>query len=41
MAGAGFVVAYAGNIMTMMGLPVVPRAEKINSDGDGHIVGLD
>lgn len=41
MAGAGFVVAYAGNIMTMMGLPIVPRAEKINSDDDGHIVGLD
>ena len=41
MAGAGFVVAYAGNIMTMMGLPAVPRAEKINSDGIGRIVGLD
>ncbi len=41
MAGAGFVVAYAGNIMTMMGLPAVPRAEKINSDSSGCIVGLD
>ncbi len=41
MAGVGFVVAYAGNIMTMMGLPAVPRAEKINSDGIGRIVGLD
>ncbi len=41
MAGAGFVVAYAGNIMTMMGLPVVPRAEKINSDSNGRVVGLD
>lgn len=41
MAGAGFVVAYAGNIMTMMGLPVVPRAEKINSDSNSRVVGLD
>lgn len=41
MAGAGFVVAYAGNIMTMMGLPVVPRAEKINSDRNSRVVGLD
>ncbi|MBO4405401.1 MAG: formate--tetrahydrofolate ligase [Alphaproteobacteria bacterium] len=41
MAGAGFVVAYAGNIMTMMGLPVVPRAEKINSDSAGRLIGLD
>ena len=41
MAGAGFVVAYAGNIMTMMGLPVVPRAEKIDSDSTGSIFGLD
>ncbi len=41
MAGAGFVVAYAGNIMTMMGLPAVPRAEKINIDTTGRITGLD
>lgn len=41
MAGVGFVVVYAGNIMTMMGLPAVPRAEKINSDRDGRIIGLD
>lgn len=41
MAGAGFVVAYAGNIMTMMGLPAVPRAEKINIDNTGRITGLD
>lgn len=41
MAGVGFVVAYAGNIMTMMGLPSVPRAEKINSNGAGRIIGLD
>ena len=41
MAGVGFVVVYAGNIMTMMGLPAVPRAEKINSYSEGRIVGLD
>lgn len=41
MAGAGFVVAYAGNIMTMPGLPASPRAEHINVDDNGEIVGLD
>ena len=41
MAGAGFVVAYAGNIMTMPGLPASPRAELITVDSDGKIVGLD
>lgn len=41
MAGAGFVVAYAGNIMTMPGLPISPRAEQINADSDGKIIGLD
>lgn len=41
MAGAGFVVAYAGNIMTMPGLPVVPRAEQISANSDGRIIGLD
>jgi len=41
MAGAGFVVAYAGNIMMMPGLPMVPRAEQINADSDGKIIGLD
>ena len=41
MAGAGFVVAYAGNIMTMPGLPKSPRAEHINVDNNGKIVGLD
>ncbi len=41
MAGAGFVVAYAGNIMTMMGLPAEPKAESINVDNYGNIVGLD
>jgi len=41
MAGAGFVVAYAGNIMTMPGLPKSPRAEQINVNNNGKIVGLD
>ncbi len=39
-AGAGFVVAYAGDIMTMPGLPPVPAAESIDLDEDGNIVGL-
>ena len=39
-AGAGFVTAYAGNIMTMPGLPKVPAAEKIDIDNDGMITGL-
>ncbi len=39
-AGAGFVTAYSGNIMTMPGLPKVPAAEKINIDNDGIITGL-
>ena len=39
--GAGFVVAIAGNIMTMPGLPKVPAAESIYVDNDGEtIVGL-
>ncbi len=38
--GAGFVVAYAGDIMTMPGLPRVPSAEKIDVDADGKITGL-
>ncbi len=38
--GAGFVVAIAGNMMTMPGLPKVPAAEKIDVDDDGNIVGL-
>lgn len=38
--GAGFVVAYAGDIMTMPGLPKVPSAEKIDLDADGKISGL-
>ena len=39
-AGAGFVVALTGNIMTMPGLPKVPAAEKIDVTADGRIVGL-
>jgi formate--tetrahydrofolate ligase len=39
-AGAGFVVAIAGNMMTMPGLPRTPAAEKIDIDADGRIVGL-
>ncbi|CEK15211.1 Formate-tetrahydrofolate ligase [Chthonomonas calidirosea] len=39
-AGAGFVVALAGDIMTMPGLPEVPAAENIDIDDTGRIVGL-
>ena len=39
-AGAGFVVAYAGDIMTMPGLPPVPAAENIDVDSEGNISGL-
>ena len=39
-AGAGFVVAYAGDIMTMPGLPKIPSAESIDIDADGQTVGL-
>ena len=39
-AGAEFVVAIAGKIMTMPGLPRVPAAEKIDLDEDGKIVGI-
>ncbi len=39
-AGAGFIVALAGNIMTMPGLPKVPAAENIDIDEDGRITGL-
>ena len=39
-AGAGFVVARAGDIMTMPGLPKVPAAEGMSIDADGDIVGL-
>lgn len=39
-AGAGFVVAITGDIMTMPGLPKVPSAEAIDVDGTGKISGL-
>lgn len=39
-AGAGFVVALTGDIMTMPGLPKVPAAEKIDVDESGKITGL-
>ncbi len=39
-SGAGFVVAYAGDIMTMPGLPKVPAAEKIDVDDNAVIHGL-
>jgi formate--tetrahydrofolate ligase len=39
-AGAGFVVAQAGDIMTMPGLPKVPAAEGMSVRPDGSIVGL-
>ena len=39
-AGAGFVVALAGDIMTMPGLPRKPAAEKIGVGSDGKIFGL-
>ncbi len=38
--GAGFVVIYTGNIMTMPGLPKVPAAERIDVDENGKIFGL-
>ncbi len=39
-AGAGFIVALTGDIMTMPGLPKVPSAEKIDVDENGKITGL-
>ena len=38
--GAGFIVAIAGDMMTMPGLPKVPTAEKIDIEEDGTITGL-
>ena len=38
--GAGFIVAIAGNMMTMPGLPKVPAAERIDIDEKGKITGL-
>ncbi len=39
-AGAGFIVALTGDIMTMPGLPPIPAAESIDVDDEGNIVGL-
>ena len=39
-AGAGFIVALTGDIMTMPGLPKVPAAERIDVDERGVISGL-
>ena len=39
-AGAGFIVVYAGNIVTMPGLPKVPAANSIDIDENGNIVGI-
>lgn len=39
-AGAGFIVALTGSILTMPGLPKVPAAEKIDVNKDGKIIGL-
>lgn len=39
-AGAGFIVVYMGNILTMPGLPKHPAAENIDIDENGNIVGI-
>ena len=39
-AGAGFVVAITGTVMTMPGLPLHPAAERIDVDDTGKIIGL-
>ena len=39
-AGAGFIVAFAGDIMTMPGLPKTPAAQNIDVDDQGNISGL-
>jgi formate--tetrahydrofolate ligase len=39
-AAAGFVVAFAGDIIAMPGLPKTPAAEEIDVDADNHITGL-
>ncbi len=39
-AGAGFIVALTGDVMTMPGLPKVPASEKIDVDENGNITGL-
>jgi len=39
-AGAGFVVAYAGDVLTMPGLPKVPGTEGMDVDAAGNVTGL-
>ena len=39
-AGAGFVIALTGDVMTMPGLPKVSAAERIDLDDEGRVVGL-
>lgn len=39
-AGAGFIVALTGNLVTMPGLPKKPAAESLYVDDDGNVVGL-
>src|SRR4029450_8094386 len=39
-AGAGFVVARAGNIVVMPGLPKVPAAERVKIDEEGNLLGM-
>ena len=39
-SGAGFLVVFTGNVITMPGLPKIPAAEQINIDDNGNIVGL-
>ena len=39
-SGAGFIVALAGNILKMPGLPKIPAAEKINIDNNSKISGI-
>ena len=39
-AGAGFVAAITGTVMTMPGLPLHPAAERIDVNDDGVIIGL-
>ncbi|MFN3484804.1 MAG: formate--tetrahydrofolate ligase [Planctomycetota bacterium] len=39
-AGAGFLTAFLGNIMTMPGLPSVPAAERMDIDEHGNLVGV-
>jgi formate--tetrahydrofolate ligase len=40
MAGADLIVCYAGDILTMPGLPKTPAAERVDVTGDGRILGL-